>query len=201
MIVKPQADVFGASDSGPFYKEDGPRFESYAGGVTWARGKGYSFVASDGLPGSKSENDELRAIVDSLADSTHAADLDQSVEEPEAGFSSREQRLPVVTDEVYSRYVQRGVLDKHPGFPDLPDCPTEGLWGGYRAGYIPGQKGNCQDIALQAHGVAAHRVKPRLGFDVTSWDKLWKEDLGALKKKVLPAPAAETRPIDYQCTM
>ena len=31
-----------------------------------------------------------------------------------------------------------------------------------------------QDIALQAHGVAAHRIKKRMGFDVSSWDSLWK---------------------------
>ena len=73
-----QADVFGASDSGPFYKEDGPRFESYPGGVTWARGRGYSYVATGGLPGTKSEKNTLRALSDGLADSISQADLDHS---------------------------------------------------------------------------------------------------------------------------
>ena len=141
MIVKPQADVFGASDSGPFYKEDGPRFESYAGGVTWARGKGYSFVASDGLPGSKSENDQLRAISDGLADSIHAADLDQSVEEPEAGFSSREQRLPVVTDEDSAATCSAACSTSTRGSQTSPTARRRASGGGLPRGVHPRAEG------------------------------------------------------------
>lgn len=71
--------MFGSSDSGPFYKEDGPRFESYPGGMTWARGRGYTYVATGGLPGTKSEKNTLRAISDGLADSISSADMDNSV--------------------------------------------------------------------------------------------------------------------------
>lgn len=44
-----------------------------------------------------------------------------------------------VSDVDYKRDLQRGVLKEHSGFPELPQCPTEGLWGGYRKGYMPGQ--------------------------------------------------------------
>ena len=89
-----------------------------------------------------------------------------------------------VDDNDYKRDVQRGVLEKHAGFPDLPQCPTEGLWGTYRAGYAPGQAGgNCQDISLSSHGVSADKLRPKLGFNVKTWDNLWKEDLKGLKRR------------------
>ncbi|KAJ1468794.1 hypothetical protein T484DRAFT_1854132 [Baffinella frigidus] len=117
MKTKP-ADVFGSSDSGPFYKEDGPRFESYPGGMTWARGRGYTYVATGGLPGTKSEKNTLRAISDGLADSISSADMDNSVCEPDPGLSSRASLLPSVTDADYQRDIQRGVLEKHSEMSD-----------------------------------------------------------------------------------
>jgi hypothetical protein len=80
----------------------------------------------------------------------------------------------------YKDDVLRGVLKKHRGFPDLPPCPTEGLWGSYRAGYEPGQPGvNCRDTAIQAHVMAQRQTS----LSVDSWNKLWKQDLKSLKRK------------------
>ena len=181
------------------------------GGVAWHSDQGWSYVAPQSLPApanfpgtldkmsaaiKRSENSLAASIgvghfVDpqkhadaGRADGVTSGESDAGSEAVTPG-TSKSRSLPAVTDEDYKRDVLRGVLSKHTGFPDLPDCPTDGLWGGYRAGFAPGQKrgaGNCQDYSLRSTGVPANDLQPKLGFDVKSWDTLWKQDLKGLQK-------------------
>ena len=184
-------DAFGHA-----YELPADRLRSYPGGVSWHRNKGWNFATPQSIPAPATfpgtlarVSKTLKRTMHSLDDATEDSD-DRSADKP-ADHSKkiftawRPWSVPDVSDEDYKRDVQRGVLKKHRGFPDLPDCPTEGLWGSYRAGYAPGQKqgaGNCQDYSLRSTGVPAGDLTPKLGFDVKTWDNLWKEDLKGLKK-------------------
>ena len=179
-------DAFGKS-----YELPADRLRSYPGGVAWHRNKGWSYATPDSLPAPSAfpgtlarVSKALKASMDSVEEAADREDKDD--EHSSKSFSHwTPWTVPGVSDEDYKRDVMRGVLKEHTGFPELPDCPTEGLWGSYRAGYAPGQKlgaGNCQDYSLRSTGVPAGALAPKLGFDVKSWDKLWKEDLKGLKK-------------------
>jgi len=189
-------DAFGKA-----YELPADRLRSYPGGVAWHRNKGWSYATPESLPAPRAfpgtlarVSKALKASMDSVgeaADGQDGEDADADSGDAAAEHSSKSFKgwtpwtVPGVSDDDYKRDVMRGVLKKHRGFPELPDCPTEGLWGSYRAGYAPGQKlgaGNCQDYSLRSTGVPAGDLAPKLGFDVKSWDTLWKEDLKGLKK-------------------
>ena len=191
MQFKP-GDSFGRA-----YELPADRLQSYPGGVAWHRNKGWSFATPDSFaapknfPGALSK---VSAALTSTMDSLESVASGDDASKDAADTNKHSTKIfsawtpwsvPDISDEDYKRDVMRGVLKKHSGFPDLPDCPTEGLWGSYRAGYAPGQKqgaGNCQDYSLRSTGVPAGDLAPKLGFNVKSWDSLWKEDLKGLKK-------------------
>jgi hypothetical protein len=178
-------DTFGNS-----YEVPAERLRAYSGGVAWHRNQGWSFAESKSLPAPTSFPGTLSGV--SAAIKRSEVSLDRAAggaDDDSTGVAEEDSggpwSVPAVTDEDYKRDVMRGVLEKHAGFPSLPDCPTEGLWGSYRAGYAPGQKlgaGNCQDYSLRSTGIPANALKPKLGFNVKTWDNLWKADLDGLKK-------------------
>lgn len=183
-------DAFGHA-----YELPADRLRSYPGGVSWHRNKGWNFATPQSIPAPATFPGTLARVSKTLKRTMNtmddaSEDGDQVSNEPRDHSSKiftawRPWSVPDVSDEDYKRDVLRGVLKKHTGFPDLPDCPTEGLWGSYRAGYAPGQKqgaGNCQDYSLRSTGVPAGDLAPKPGFDVRTWDKMWKEDLKGLKK-------------------
>ena len=193
MKFKP-GDAFGKA-----YELPADRLRAYPGGVSWHRNKGWNFATTESLPAPPNfpgtlarVSKALKTSMNSVGSATEGEDDDAKAfrrgpdSESSKAFSAwRPWSVPGVSDEDYKRDVMRGVLEEHTGFPDLPDCPTEGLWGNYRTGYAPGQKlgaGNCQDYSLRTTGVPASDLAPKLGFNVKTWDSLWKEDLKGLKK-------------------
>jgi len=174
-------------------------------GVVGSAKDGYKFVKTQSLSWPKGTNlrGGLQAASDALAVAMDSIDLNaddktasglpslndqfnwgegSSEWDAEEARGLRDARAGQrVTDRDYKDDVLRGVMDKHTGFPDLPDCPTEGLWGSYRKGYEPGQKaGNCKDTSIQQHVL---KQRSTLVPSVSNWNKLWKQDIKALKRK------------------
>jgi hypothetical protein len=164
-------DAFGHA-----YELPADRLRSYPGGVSWHRNKGWNFATPQSIPAPATFPGTLARVshtlkrtmnaMDDAAEDSHDGSADQPEDHSTKIFSAwKPWSVPDVSDEDYKRDVLRGVLKKHRGFPDLPDCPTEGLWGSYRAGYAPGQKqgaGNCQDYSLRSTGVPAGDLAPKL---------------------------------------
>lgn len=150
----------------------------------------YANTQSIPLPGGTTLDKSLEAASEALGAAMDSVDKytgEVDEEEKKAMKKRKSNKIPPeydarrVHDDDYIDDVLRGVTLKHKGFPDLPDCPTEGLWGSYRKGYEPGQRGgNCKDTDVKGH-VEIQRRQHSLSLN--NWNKLWHEDLSALKRK------------------